>query len=176
MDDFYSENPFYKIEFMKNSVKIMMLGFFGLMVNLQVSAQEAKYKCMLQMSNYDGLEAYVVVSLIDAQGNYEKTLYMMGPDKQWYNGFKEWDKKLGKKKESLSGMTGASIAAGDRSITTFTIDQSKLNKGYKLRFETAVEDDMYQPKDVEIDMTTEGITTKTEGKGYIRYVKLNKVQ
>ena len=55
-------------------------------------AQNAKYKCMLQMTNYKGLEAYVVVSLIDPQGNYEKTLYMMGPDKQWYNGFKEWDK------------------------------------------------------------------------------------
>ena len=51
-----------------------------------------------------------------------------------------------------------------------------MNKGYKLRFETAVEDDMYNLKDVEIPLTTEGILTKTEGKGYIRYVKLNKVK
>lgn len=161
---------------MKNSVKLMLIGFFGLFMNLQLSAQEAKYKCMLQLSNYDGLEAYVVVSLIDAKGNYEKTLYMMGPDKQWYNGFKEWDKKLAKKKENLNGITGASVASGDRSITTFSIDESKLNKGYKLRFETAVEDGKNYIQDVEIPLTTEGITTKAEGKGYIRYVKLNKVQ
>ena len=161
---------------MKNNVQLMMVGLMLLLVNLQASAQEAKYKCMLQMTNYDGLEAYVVVSLIDSQGNYEKTLYVMGPDKQWYNGLKEWNKKLGKKKENLSAMTGASIAAGNRSITTFSLDESKLNKGYKLRFETAVEDDMYNVKDVEIAMTTEGISAKTEGKGYIRYVKLNKVQ
>ena len=161
---------------MKNNLKLWMVGLLVLLVNLNVSAQEAKYKCMLQMTNYDGLEAYVIVSLIDAQGNYEKTLYVMGPDKQWYNGVKEWNKKLGKQKENLSAMTGASIAAGNRSITTFSLDESKMNKGYKLRFETAVEDDMYNLKDVEIPLTTEGILTKTEGKGYIRYVKLNKVQ
>lgn len=161
---------------MKSSVKFILLGFFGLVVNLQVTAQSAKYKCMLQMSNYDGLEAYVVVSLIDAKGNYEKTLYIMGPDKQWYNGFKEWNSKLAKKKENLNGITGASVAAGDRSVTTFSIDESKLNKGYKLRFETAVEDGKNHIQDVEISLTTDGITAKTEGKGYIRYVKLNKIQ
>src|SRR5690606_27958218 len=141
-------------------------------------AQNAKYKCMLQMTNYKGLEAYVVVSLIDPQGNYEKTLYMMGPDKQWYNGFKEWDKAQKKKKEKLKvdAMTGASAAAGDRSITTFTIDESKMNTGYKLRFETAVEDQNYHVTDVEIPLTTTAVTQRTEGKGYIRYVKLNKVQ
>ncbi|WP_026979026.1 DUF2271 domain-containing protein [Flavobacterium tegetincola] len=161
---------------MKNSLKIVVVAILGLVVNFQASAQEAKYKCMIQMSNYEGLEAYVVVSLIDAKGNSEKTLYVMGPDKQWYNGFKDWNKKLGKKKENLNAMTGASIAAGDRSITTFSIDESKFNKGYKLRFETAVEDGNNHFQDVEIPLTKEGITVKTDGKGYIRYVKLNKVQ
>jgi hypothetical protein len=160
---------------MKTLFKLSVVALFSLF-SVQVSAQQAKYKCMLQMTSYQGLEAYVVVSLIDSKGNYEKTLYMMGPDKQWYNGFKEWDKSLGKKKENLSGITGASIASGDRSITTFTIDESKMNKGYKLRFESAVEDKLYHVVDVEIPLTTEAVTQKVEGKGYIRYVKLNKVQ
>ena len=160
---------------MKNITKLLLLVLFVLAFSPKVSAQEAKYKCMLQMSNYSGLEAYVIVSLIDSKGNYEKTLYVMGPDKQWYNGFKQWKKNAAKKNENLSGMTGASIASGDRSITTFSIDESKLNKGYKLRFESAVEDDNYYADDVEIPLTTEAITTKTEGKGFIRYVKLNKV-
>jgi hypothetical protein len=160
---------------MTKIIKLTLLGLFSLFLVPQASAQKVKYKCMLQMTNYEGLEAYVVVSLIDAKGNYEKTLYMMGPDKQWYNGFKEWNKKLAKKKENLHGITGASIAAGDRSITTFSIDESKLNKGYKLRFETAVEDSKYHAEDVEISLKTEEITMKTEGKGFIRYVKLNKV-
>lgn len=160
---------------MKNISKIILLTLVLFAFVPKTIAQETKYKCMLQMSNYDGLEAYVIVSLIDAKGNYEKTLYVMGPDKQWYNGFKQWKKNASKKNESLSAMTGASIAAGNRSITTFAIDQSKFNKGYKLRFESAVEDDNYFADDVEIPLTNEAITTKTEGKGFIRYVKLIKV-
>lgn len=159
---------------MNSLLKLPVLGLFALFCISQVSAQQAKYKCLLQLTNYEGLEAYIVVSLIDPKGNYEKTLYMMGPDKQWYNGFKEWDKSLSKKNEDLNGITGASVAAGNRSITTFTIDESKLNTGYKLRFETAVEDKLYHIDDLEIPMTTEDIIKKTEGKGYIRYVKLNK--
>ncbi len=31
---------------MKNTVKIIFVGLFGLLINFQVSAQEVKYKCM----------------------------------------------------------------------------------------------------------------------------------
>lgn len=161
---------------MNSIIKLALTGFAILLLSAQLQAQTSKYKCMLQMTNYTGLEAYVVVSLIDAKGQYEKTLYIMGPDKQWYNGFKEWNKYLSKKNENLSAVTGASIAAGDRSITTFSIDESKMNKGYTLRFESSVEDQNYHVTDVEIPLTTEGITLKKEGKGYIRYVKLIKAQ
>jgi hypothetical protein len=155
--------------------KIFFFSIFLMGLSATAFGQTAKYKCMLQMTNYKGLEAYVVVSLVDAKGKYIKTLYMMGPDKQWYNGFKEWDKQLGKKKEKLDGITGASVAAGNRSTATFTLNEADFGKGYKLRFESAVEDQKYYVTDVEVPMTKEGITEKVEGKGYIRYVKLNKV-
>ena len=155
---------------MKNIVSLLAV----LLLTFAAQAQSSKYRCMVQLTNYKGLEAYVVVSLINPEGKYEKTLYMLGPDKQWYNGFKEWDKALGKKKENLSAITGASVAAGDRTMVTLSLDDSKLNKGYKLRFETAVEDQNYHISDVEIPLTTEEITVRKEGNGYIRYVKLNK--
>lgn len=141
-----------------------------------IFAQDAKYKCLLQTTNYKGLEAYIVVSLVNPSGQYEKTLYVMGPDKQWYNGFKEWHKQQSKKNEKLNAITGASVAAGDRSITSFVLDESKLDKGYTLRFESSVEDQQYHVTDVEIPFTTAALTQKTEGSGYIRYVKLSKVQ
>lgn len=158
--------------FIKKSLLLFCLSFFS----IQAFAQTSKYKGMLQMTNYNGLEAYVVVSLIDEKGNAEKTLYMMGPDKQWYNGFKEWFAKLSNKKENLSAITGASVAGGDRSIFTFSVDESKINKGYKIRFESSVEDQKNYTTDLEIPFTTEAITKKTDGTGYIRYVKLSKVQ
>lgn len=137
-------------------------------------AQKAtKYKCMLQMTNYMGEGAYIVVSLVDAKGAYEKTLYIMGSDKKWYPDFKEWHKFFKKKPTNISAITGASVTGGDRSVTTFEIEDSKINKGYTLRFESAVEDKKYYVKDLEVPLTTEGLAAKTEGTGYIRYVRLS---
>jgi hypothetical protein len=160
---------------MKSILKIAFTAVLICLLSFQASAQTSKYKCMLQMSNYVGEGAYVVVSLINAKGEYEKTLYVMGDDKKWYNTLKEWNKYQTKKKENISAKTGASVTGGDRSITTLEIEDSKINKGYKLRFESAVEDNKYYATDVEIPLATEGIADKTDGKGYIRYVRLNKI-
>lgn len=159
---------------MNSQFKIAFIGAVALLFSLQTNAQTAKYKCLLQMSNYVGEGAYVTVSLINAKGDYEKTLYIMGDDKKWYNSLKEWY-KFYSKKPAVSAKTGASVTGGDRSVTVFEIETSKIDKGYKLRFETAVEDQKYHVNDVEIALTTEGIQEKTDGKGYIRYVKLNKL-
>ena len=130
---------------------------------------------MLQMSNYMGEGAYVVVSLVNAKGTYEKTLYVMGEDKKWYKSLKEWHKCYSKKPTNISAITGASVTGGDRSITTIEIEDSKINTGYKLRFESAVEDQKYNTTDIEIPLTTAAMSEKTEGKGYIRYVRLSKI-
>ena len=57
------------------------------------------------------------------------------------------------------------MTGGDRSVTTFEIETSKMDKEYKLRFETAVEDQKYHVSDVEIPLTAAAFTEKTDGKG-----------
>ena len=160
---------------MNSILKTYLTAALICLLSVQANAQTSKYKCMLQMSNYMGEGAYVVVSLINPKGNYEKTLYVMGEDKKWYKTLKEWHKFYSKKPENISAKTGASVTGGDRSITTIEIEDAKINKGFKLRFETAVEDHKYYTTDLEIPLTTEGIAAKTEGKNYIRYVRLNKI-
>ncbi|MFV8337210.1 DUF2271 domain-containing protein [Flavobacterium sp. RSP29] len=160
---------------MKSILKIGLTAVLLCLFSFQISAQTSKYKCMLQMSNYMGEGAYIVVSLVNAKGEYVKTLYVMGDDKKWYKTLKEWHKFYSKKPENISAKTGASVTGGDRSITTIEIEDAKINKGFKLRFETAVEDHKYYTADLEIPLTNEGIAAKTEGKGYIRYVRLNKI-
>ncbi|MNV71024.1 hypothetical protein D3C71_1640170 [compost metagenome] len=61
-------------------------------------------------------------------------------------------------------------------MRTIEIDDTKLNKGYKLRFESAVEEQKYHITDVEIPLTTEALAERASGKGYIKFVKLSKVQ
>jgi hypothetical protein len=160
---------------MKSIFKIALTSTLLFLISFQANAQASKYKCMLQMANYMGEGAYIVVSLINSKGEYEKTLYVMGDDKKWYKSLKEWNKFQTAKPTDISAKTGASVTGGDRSITTIEIDDSKINKGYKLRFESAVEDQKYYVNDLEIPLTTEGLADKTEGKGYIRYVRLNKI-
>jgi hypothetical protein len=137
------------------------------------SSAQKKMKCMIQMTNYMGEGAYVVISLVDAKGTYAQTLYVMGSDKKWYKTIKEWYKFSSKKPENLSAITGASVSGGDRSVHTIEIDESKINKGFVLRFESAVEDKPYYQKDVEIPLTTENLSAKIDGTGYIRYVRLS---
>ena len=160
---------------MKSIFKTALCGAFLFFAAIQVNAQSSKYKCMLQMTNYMGEGAYIVVSLINPNGAYEKTLYVMGDDKKWYKSLKEWNKFHAQKSEDISAKTGASVTGGDRSVTTIEIEDSKINKGYKLRFESAVEDQKYYVSDLEIPLSTEGLADKTEGKGYIKYVRLNKI-
>ncbi|WP_413997991.1 DUF2271 domain-containing protein [Flavobacterium sp. W1B] len=161
---------------MKSILKISLVGALLCLLSFQATAQSSKYKCMLQMSNYMGEGAYIVVSLINPKGEYEKTLYVMGDDKKWYNTLKEWHKFHSKKPTNISAKTGASVTGGDRSITTIEIEDSKINTGYKLRFETAVEDQKYHKADLEMPLTSAAIAEKAEGKGYIRYVRLSKIQ
>ncbi len=156
--------------------KILFFTLFMALFSLTATAQTSKYKCMIQMIGYKGEAAYVVISLINPQGGYEKTLSVLGPDKKWYNTLKEWDKFETKAKSKLSAVTGASVNGGDRAMRTIEIDDSKLNKGYKLRFESAVEEQKYHIKDVEIAVTPEALAERAEGSGYIRFVKLSKVQ
>jgi hypothetical protein len=96
----------------------------------------------------------------------------MGTDKKWYKNLTSWNQFRTKKPANVDAVTGASVTDGDRSVTVLEIDNAKINAGYKLRFETAVEDKKYHEKDVEIPLTTEGLAAKSEGTGYIRYVRL----
>lgn len=159
---------------MNNFLKIALVLVAVVFINPNLAtAQSAKYKCMVQMTNYMGEGAYIVISLIDNKGQYEKTLYVMGSNKKWYNSLKEWHKFNAKKTSNISAITGASVTGGDRSVSVIDIDKSKINTGYKLRFESAVEDQKYYVKDIEVPLTTEILAAKSEGTGFIRYVRFS---
>lgn len=149
----------------------------GTALTTPLLAQKAgqKYKCMIQMTNYTGEGAYIVVSLINKSDAYEKTLYMLGPDKKWYPDLKEWHKAYKKKPANISAVTGASVAGGDRSVVTIELDPAQINAGYKLRFESAVEDKPYYVKDLEIPLTTEALAAKNDGSGFIRFVRFSAI-
>jgi len=132
---------------------------------------EQTYKCLIQLTNYQGEGAYVIVSLMNPEGNYERTLHIIGEDDEWYSSLSSWWMALGEK--GVDATTGATVSGGERTMCVLSVDESKLNAGYKLRFETAVEGQEYNSKDVEIPLNTDNLRIgKFEGSVFIRYVRL----
>jgi hypothetical protein len=160
-------------DLVKITLLFLIITFTRPTVSFAQNSGTSKYKTMIQMTNYMGEGAYIVISLIDSKGAYNKTLYVLGSNKKWYNSLKEWHKFQSKKPANLSAVTGASVTGGDRSVNTIEIENSKINAGYKLRFESAVEDKNYYVKDLEIPLTTETLSAKNEGTGFIRYVRFS---
>lgn len=151
---------------------IFTIGVIALVSLSFKSNTSTKYKCMIQMTNYTGENAYVVISLINPEGEYEETLYVQGDDNEWFNTLESWWKFYGKKRNNIDAITGATIAGGARTISVIEIENSKIDSGYSIRFETAVEDQEYYTKDVEFKLTSETVKSKKEGTGFIRYVRM----
>lgn len=133
---------------------------------------KSSYKCMIQMINYSGEGAYISISLINSKGDYEKTLYVQGDDDEWYSDITEWWKFHGKVRTDIDAITGATIGSGERNISVIYIDDDKIDAGYKIRFESAVEDQAYYKDDVEFELTSASVKSKVEGHGVIRHVRL----
>ena len=75
-----------------------------------VTTSEVSLRCMIQMVNYDGEGAYVIVGLVDSEGKYLDTLYVLGDDEDWYYELEEWWKFFGRSKDSIDGITGLPLA------------------------------------------------------------------
>ncbi|WP_107039642.1 DUF2271 domain-containing protein [Brumimicrobium mesophilum] len=135
-----------------------------------------EYKCLIQLKNYQGEGAYIAVSVVNSKGEYVETLRVLGDDHEWYPDIKSWYAFRNKNRHQprLDGVTGATIGSGERSVVSLKINQKYIDKGYSLRFETAVEDKSYHVKDVVVSLSNDQLKLgKYEGKeGYIRQIRL----
>ena len=158
---------------MKKIFKIIPIIFIvGFLIAGFTAAEKKAVKCMIQMTNYSGEGAYVVVSLLNPKGEYEETLQVLGKDPEWYSEVTEWWKFYGKRRPNIDAISGETISGGERTVTLLQIPVDKIDKGYSLRFETSVEDVKYYKDDIQFPLTAENLKSKQEGKGFIRYVRM----
>ncbi len=156
--------------------KIINFFFFLILVTIAGSSlktnSKKNYKCLVQMKNYTGEGAYLIISLLNNEGKYLETLYVQGEDEEWFHEITSWWKFYGKNKVNIDGISGETLSGGERSVYMLSIDKSKIANGFKLRFETAVEDKNYYEKDLEITIDELNTETKYNGTGFIRYVRM----
>lgn len=159
---------------MKKLIVLSIL-FFGItIVNSwgTIFEEKVSYRCLIQLTNYGGEGAYVITTLIQPEDDYEKTLYVGGDDKEWYPDLPSWYAFYESTDENIDGITGASIQSGGRKVIALELEKDKLNAGYRLRFESSVEDGNYHEKDIELNLSDDMIGKTIEGNGYIRYVRI----
>lgn len=158
---------------MKKLSKIIPFLFILIFLMVGFTTNETKpVKCLIQMTNYNGEGAYVIVSLMNPNGEYEETLNVLGKDPEWYSEISEWWKFYGKRRPNIDAISGETISGGERTVSILQIPINKIDKGYSLRFETSVEDQKYYKDDLQFPLTTESLNSKKEGKGFIRYVRM----
>ena len=145
---------------------------FVALLSFKKHTESTTYKCLIQMKNYSGEGAYIVISLLNPELEYEETLYVQGPDDEWYFDITEWWRFQGKKRTAIDAITGATVSGGERNVSIIQIPNDKVDSGYSIRFESAVEDKGYYKSDVEFELTSENIKAKNEGTGFIRYVRI----
>jgi len=134
-----------------------------------VIAEEAVV--LVQLNEYNGPEAYFHLYLVNPKGKFDRTLWVSGPDKIWWPDSKRWFGYHSRARENIDAITGASTAAGARSVMRVEIDKSVVDAGYKLRVETSVENADNVQSDAEIDLTTDNQRKKFPGEGYVRYIR-----
>jgi hypothetical protein len=154
-----------------NLLPLLIVGAF-LFISSITPIEKVSYKCMVQLKNYSGEGAYVVISLLNPEGAYEETLYVQGTDSEWYSEIKEWWQFYGKRRPNIDAISGATISGGERAIYMLQIPKEKIDQGYSIKFETAVEDQEYYASDLEFELTTAHLLGKKDGSGFIRYVRL----
>lgn len=147
--------------------KRLFIPFFLLL--LTASNVETKVRCLVQMKNYEGNGAYIIVSLLDENKSYVETLQILGDDTEWYNEIESWWAFFGKEKREVDGITGATLSAGQRRVLNFSV--SDVPDNYYLRFETAVEENLYYESEADIAISELATKREYEGIGYIRYLK-----
>ena len=126
-------------------------------------------KCLIQMKNYEGHGAYIVVSRLNEQLEYIETHQILGDDPEWYHEVESWWSFFGKEKRSIDGITGATLSGGQRRV--IQLNFSDYSPTDVLRFETAVEEQPYYVSEIDITISDLNGHDKYEGQGYIRYLR-----
>ena len=154
------------------NIKYYMLLPLILLLMSNTTSPTSKYKCMIQLKNYTGEGAYIVVSVVDKDGKYLTTLRVLGDDEEWYPDLTKWYGYYKEGNQKVDGISGATISGGERTLFVFELDEKYLVEGNQLRFESAVEEQKYTVDDVQIPIMNNKIAGTHEGKEYIRYVKI----
>ena len=121
-----------------------------------------------ELKDYGGDGAYLALYLVDADGKYQRTLWVAGKKTKYYKHLADWARGSGQKSSEYDGVTGASVLSGRTLETKVTIPDELIDAGYEVRVDTAVEDMRDNRADVIAPLTSDGAGKAVRGRGYVQ--------
>ncbi len=120
-----------------------------------------------QLAAYGGDGAYLAIYLTDAQGRYERTLWVAGTKTKYWRHLRDWYQATGGKAR-IDGISGASVGAGKTLRVSVELADTLLDAGYQIHIDTAVEDMTDKPSEVVVPLTRAGAGQPVAGRGYVK--------
>lgn len=117
------------------------------------------------LKEYRGKGAYLAIYLTDADGQYQKTLWVAGKKAKYYRHLRDWTRGVGAQRGEYDGLTGASVGSGENLTVDVELEEALLDAGYEIRIDSAVEDKRDNRAEVRLPLTRE--PGETSGSGYV---------
>ncbi|EXF94501.1 Tat pathway signal protein [Pseudomonas fluorescens HK44] len=130
-------------------------------------AQAREVTLTTRLKNYDGNDAYLAFYVTDANGKYQKTLWVAGRKAKYYRHLSDWARGSGLNPSEFDGVSGASVGSGRTLKVSVELADTLIDAGYQIRVDSAVENQREARSDITVPLTTQGAGKPSTGSGYI---------
>ena len=149
----------------KTAISLALAG----MAALPAIGQAREINLSTTLKDYRGNEAYLAIYVTDAQGAYQRTLWVAGKKAKYYKHLRDWSRGSSADSASFDGITGASVGSGETLTVSVELADALLDAGYEIRVDSAVENKRDNRADIKVPLTTQGAGQASNGSGYIEF-------
>lgn len=130
-------------------------------------AQAREITLSTTLKDYRGNDAYLAIYVTDAQGAYQRTLWVAGKKAKYYKHLRDWVAGGGGKPAEFDGLSGASVGSGETLNVAVELADTLIDAGYQIRIDSAVEDQRDNRGEIQVPLTQQATTVNGSGQGYV---------
>ncbi len=147
----------------KTAISLALAG----MAALPAIGQAREINLSTTLKDYRGNEAYLAIYVTDAQGAYQRTLWVTGKKAKYYKHLRDWAQGGGSKPAEFDGLTGASVGSGETLEVAVELEDALIDAGYEIRIDSAVEDKRDNRGEIKLPLTQQATTVNGGAQGYV---------
>lgn len=133
---------------------------------LPLAAQAREITLQTTLKEYRGNEAYLAFYVTDAQGNYQRTLWVSGKKAKYYKHLRDWVRS-GNQRSEYDGLTGASVGSGETLEVAVELEDALIDAGYEIRIDSAVEDKRDNRAEIRLPLSAQPGEASGGDQGYV---------